>query len=185
MRIAHLLIGFVLLALALSGCVPAAQQAVDVAAGSELETDFDLVLYRGADVLGGETIKFSEVLTQGKPVVLIMWASSCPSCRIDMSLLQAAGADYGDEVLFVGVHIGSFVGLGSEEGARAFLSDKGITFPNGTTPDVSVLRDYEVLSTPSIYFIKPSGEIVQRAYGLVGDADLRGHIDELIEASGS
>jgi thiol-disulfide isomerase/thioredoxin len=181
MRITRLVIGFGLLALVLSGC--ATRQAADVPAESELETDFELVLYQGADVLGDERIKFSEVLAQGKPVVLIMWASSCPSCRIDMGLLEAAGADYAGEVLIVGLHIGHFVGMGSEESARAFLSDEGITFPNGATPDINVIRDYEVLNTPSIYFVKPSGEIIQRVYGLVGDADLRGHIDELVAAS--
>jgi thiol-disulfide isomerase/thioredoxin len=180
MRIKRLVIGIVLLALVLSGC--ATRQAADISVGSELETDFEFVLYQGADVLGGERIKFSQVLAQGKPVVLIMWASGCPSCRIDMGLLQAADADYGDEVLIVGLHIGHFVGLGSEEGARAFLSDEEITFPNGATPDTNVIRDYEVLNTPSIYFIKPSGEIIQRVYGLVGDTDLRGHIDDLIAA---
>ena len=182
MRITHLIIGFGLLALVLSGCVT--QQAAGVPAGSELETDFELVLYQGADVLGGETVKLSEVLAQGKPVVLVMWASSCPSCRIDMAPLEAVSADYGDEVLIVGLHIGHFVGLGSEESARAFLSDKGITFPNGVTPDINVIRDYEVLNTPSMYFIKPSGEIIHRVYGLVGDADLRGYIDDLVAASG-
>jgi len=181
MRITRFVIGFGLLALVLSGC--ATPQAANVPAGSELETDFEFVLYQGADVLGGERIKFSEVLAQGKPVVLIMWASSCPSCRIDMGLLEAAGADYGNEVLIVGLHIGHFVGLGSEESARTFLSDEGITFPNGATPDINVIRDYEVLNTPSIYFVKPSGEIVQRVYGLVGNVDLRGHIDDLIAAS--
>jgi hypothetical protein len=105
MRIAHLIIGFGLLALVLSGC--ATRQAAGVLAGSELENDFELVLYRGADVLGGESIQFSKVLAQGKPVVLIM------------SLLEAAGADYGDEVLIVGLH-------------RGYRSVPTIVFPDGS-----------------------------------------------------
>lgn len=182
MRITHLVIGISLLAILLSGCAPALQQAAGAPAQSELETDFELVLYQGADVLGGESVKFSQVLAQGKPVVLIMWASSCPSCLVDMVLLERARADY-DDVLFVGLHIGQFVGLGNEEGALAFLEDEGITFPNGFTSDSSIVRDYEVLNTPSIYYFKPSGEILDRTYGLVREDALREYINDLVAAS--
>jgi thiol-disulfide isomerase/thioredoxin len=173
MRIAHFIVGFILVVSVLNGC--AAQRAAD----------FELVLYQGADVLGGESVMFSEVLAQGKPVVLAMWASSCPSCLVDMALLEQASADYGDEVLFVGLHIGHFVDLGDEEGALTFLDNEGITFPNGFTPKVSVVRDYEVLEAPSIYYIKPNGAILDQTYGLVRDGALREHIDELIAASTS
>jgi thiol-disulfide isomerase/thioredoxin len=182
MRITHLVIGISLFAVVLNGCAPTPQQNADTPAQSELETDFELVLYQGADVLGGESVKFSQVLAQGKPVVLIMWASSCPSCLVDMVLLERARADY-DEVLFVGLHIGHFVALGNEEGALAFLKDEGITFPNGFTPDSSIVRDYEVLNTPSIYYFKPSGEILNQTQGLVREDALREHIDDLVAAS--
>jgi thiol-disulfide isomerase/thioredoxin len=171
MQTKHSIIGLVLLALMLSGCA------------TRPATDFELVLYQGADVLGSESIMFSDVLAQGKPVVLAMWASSCPACRTDMALLEQASVDYGNEVLFVGLHIGHFVNLGSEEGAVAFLDDEGITFPNGFTPKVSVVRDYEVLEAPSIFYIKPNGEILDQTYGLVQDDALRAHIEELIAAS--
>jgi thiol-disulfide isomerase/thioredoxin len=146
--------------------------------------DFELVLYQGADVLSDESVTFSEVLAQGKPVVLVMWASSCPSCLTDMALLEQASVGYGGEVLFVGLHIGHFVNLGTEEGALAFLEDEEITFPNGFTPEVSVVRAYEVLEVPSIYYVKPNGRILEQTVGLVRDDDLRERIDELIAASG-
>jgi thiol-disulfide isomerase/thioredoxin len=146
--------------------------------------DFELVLYQGADVLGDESVTFSEMLAQGKPVVLVMWASSCPSCLTDMALLEQASVDYGGQVLFVGLHIGHFVNLGTEEGALAFLEDEEITFPNGFTPEVSVVRAYEVLEVPSIYYVKPNGRILEQTVGLVRDDDLRERIDELIAASG-
>lgn len=166
------IIGLALLALVLSGC------------GMQRAADFELVLYQGADVLSDESVTFSEVLAQGKPVVLVMWASSCPSCLTDMALLEQASVGYGGEVLFVGLHIGHFVNLGTEEGALAFLEDEEITFPNGFTPEVSVVRAYEVLEVPSIYYVKPNGRILEQTVGLVRDDDLRERIDELIAASG-
>jgi thiol-disulfide isomerase/thioredoxin len=172
MRKKYYIIGLILLLLVLlSGCA------------TRRAADFELVLYQGADALGSESLMFSDVLAQQKPIVLAMWAASCPSCRADMALLQQVSADYEGEVLFIGVHIGDFVDLGTEEGALAFLEDEGITFPNGFTPKVMVIREYEVLEVPSIFYVKPNGRIVDQTYGLVRDAALREHIDALIAAS--
>ena len=173
MRNRQYVTALILLALLLSGCT------------TRRAADFELVLYQGGDVLGDETLMFSDVLDQGKPVVLALWATSCPSCRTDMTLLEQASADYGSEVVFVGLHIGHFVDLGTEEDARAFLEDEGITFPNGFTPKVMVIREYEVLEVPSIFYVKPNGKIVDQTYGLVRDEALREHIDALIVASGN
>jgi thiol-disulfide isomerase/thioredoxin len=158
--------------------------AVPESGGVELEADSEIVAYQGADVLGGELVKFSEVLAQGKPVLLVMWAPLCPSCRVQMPVMEGVYEEYRDRVLFVGLDIGSFIGLGSEDEARAVLDDQGITFPAGGTPDIDVLRDYEVLRTPSIYFVEPDGEILQKWDKILGAKGLREYLDELIEASG-
>jgi len=128
---------------------------------SELPGDFELTVYQGEDVLGGQSVRFSEVLAQGRPVVLSMWAGLCPICRVEMLKLQGAYTEYHDRVLLIGVDIGPFIGLGSEEDARALLDELKITFPAGTTPDAGVVRDYRVLGTPTTLFVKPDGEIIQ------------------------
>ena len=102
-----------------------------------------------------------------------------------MPELQAAHEEYGDRVLIVGVDIGPFVGLGSKEDGLALLDELGITYPAGTTSDVSVMRDYQVLGTPTTLFLKPNGEIVQRWTGLLGEAQLAGFIEKLLKASSS
>jgi thiol-disulfide isomerase/thioredoxin len=163
--------------------IPTATAAPE--SGVELEADFEIVAYQGADMLGGELVKFSEVLAQGKPVLLVMWAPLCPSCRVQMPVMEGVYDEYRDRVIFVGLDIGSFIGLGSEDEARAVLDDQGITFPAGGTPDIDVLRDYEVLRTPSIYFVEPDGEILRKWDKILGAEGLREYLDELIEASGS
>ncbi|MBN1262318.1 MAG: TlpA family protein disulfide reductase [Anaerolineae bacterium] len=170
MRTKHIVIGIILLTLILSGCA------------TRRAADFELTLYQGGDVFGAEVLMFSDVLAQGRPVVLAMWAATCPTCLADMALLEQVSADYDGEVLFVGLHIGDFVDLGTEEGALAFLKDEGITFPNGFTPKVMVIREYEVLEVPSIYYIKSNGRILDQSYGLIRDAALREHIDALLTA---
>ena len=102
-----------------------------------------------------------------------------------MPELQAAYDKYGDRVLIIGVDIGPFVGLGSEEDARALLDQLGITFPAGTTSDVTILRDYKVVGTPATYFFKPNGEIIQQWIGFLTEDQLNGYIEALLEASAS
>ncbi|MFQ5858785.1 MAG: TlpA family protein disulfide reductase [Anaerolineae bacterium] len=47
----------------------------------------------------------SEVLAQGRPIILDLWARLCPVCRAVMPELQAAHEEHGDRVLVVGVEI--------------------------------------------------------------------------------
>lgn len=153
--------------------------------GVELDSDFEIVVYQGEDVLGGQSVMFSEVLAQGRPVILNLWAGLCPSCRAEMPELQAAYEEYGDRALIVGVDIGPFIGLGSESDGRALLNELNITFPAGTTSDANVVRDYKVLGTPTTLFVKPNGEITQRWTGRLTPSQLNEYIETLLDASAS
>lgn len=98
---------------------------------------------------------------------------------------SGAYTEYHDRVLLIGVDIGPFFGLGDKDDALALLDELGITYPAGTTSDASVMRDYQVLGTPTTLFLKPNGEIIQRWTGLMNEAQLNGFIETLLEASGS
>ena len=161
----------------------AALKPVAASASVELEADFQIDVYQGEDVLGGSSVAFSEVLEIGKPVVLNMWAGLCPICRNEMPELQDAYETYGGEVVFVGVDVGPFVGLGSEEDALSLLDDLAITYPAGSTPDANIIRDYKVLGTPATYFITPGGDIVERWNGFLTGKQLTNKIDGLIDVS--
>jgi len=150
---------------------------------SESEADFEIIVYQGEDVLGGQAIRFSDVLAHGKPVVLNMWAGLCPACRTEMPMLQEVYNGYGGRLLVIGVDIGPIVGLGSEEDARALLDELEITFPVGTTPDTTVIRDYKVIGMPTTYTIKPNGEIIEQWTGVLTEDQLHGRIEALLEAA--
>jgi thiol-disulfide isomerase/thioredoxin len=153
----------------------------------DLEADFEINLYQGKDILGRSSIRFSEVLARGQPVVLNLWAGLCPICRNELPELQVAHEAYGpgsrgrDGVLFIGVDVGPFVGLGSEEDGRALLDELGIMYPAGSTPDSAVLGDYDVLGMPTTHFILPSGESIERRTGTMSEEQLRQNVLELIE----
>ena len=153
-------------------------------ASVELPGDFEIAAYQGEDALGGQVVKFSQVFAQGRPVVLNLWAGLCPICRTEMPELQAAYEKYGDRVLFLGVDIGPFVGLGDRDDALTLLDQLEITFPAGSTPDATIMRDYKVLGTPATYFIRADGEILQQWNGFLTGDQLNENVEALIVASG-
>lgn len=150
---------------------------------SQLVSDFQINVYQGEDVLGGQEVAFSDLLSQGKPVILNFWAGLCPPCRLEMPDFQEVYGEYNDQVLLVGVDVGTFVGLGSEEDGRALLKEVGATYPTGTTSDVEVMRAYEVIGMPTTVFMTPKGEIVQKWTGLLTKDKMEELLEELIEAS--
>ncbi len=147
--------------------------------------DFELTVYQGADVLGGQQVNFSEVLNQGKPVVLNLWAGLCPACRLEMPDFEEANEEFGDDVLLIGLDVGPFTNLGTNEEGQNLLQDLGITYPTGTTSDASVIQAYQLLGMPATYFITPDGEIIRTWTGLLTKDKLTELVEELVEVSGS
>jgi thiol-disulfide isomerase/thioredoxin len=160
---------------------PPAPTAIKV----DVAYDFPIGLYQGERELGAQELEFSEVFAQGKPVILILWAGLCPTCRFELPLVQETYARYGEQVLFVGVDIGPFTGLGFEPEGRALLKELEVTFPAGSTPDSDITREYEVFGVPETLFFSADGKLVERFGGLVNETKLEQTIQALLDQSGS
>ena len=160
-----------------------ATETAPASTGVELEADFQIDVYQGEDVVGGSSVMFSEVVGLGKPVVVNIWAGLCRVCKTEMPGMQAAYEAYGDEVVFLGIDVGPFLGLGSKEDALSLLDALAITYPAGSTPDANMVRDYRVLGTPNTLFIRPGGDITERWNGLLTGNQLTRKSEELIEIS--
>ena len=156
---------------------------VALAKPTELKADFDISLYQGEDVLGGELITFSDAFAQGQPVVAVMWAGLCPLSRAELPELEAAYQEHGDDLVAVGVDVGPFVRLGTEEDGEALLNELSITFPAGSLSDPGILSEYGVLGTPATYFFKPNGELLDKWTGRLTGEQLDRFIDDLLQAS--
>ncbi len=149
-----------------------------------LAFDFPITVYQGESVLGAETIQYSDLLAQGKPVVLNFWAGLCPPCRVEMPDLQEVYEAYQDQVLLLGLDVGTFTALGTQEDGQALLAEVGVTYPAGTTPEAMVMQEFRVVGMPSTYFISPDGEIVNTWAGLLTRDKMEELVAELLAASG-
>ena len=142
--------------------------------------DFTIRLYQGETELGAQELKFSEVFAPGKPVILNLWAGLCPTCRFELPVLQAAYQEHGERILFVGIDIGPFTGLGLEADGRALLADLMVSFPAGSTPESAIMREYKVLGVPETLFFSADGKLVDRFSGLLNEKRLEQNIQALL-----
>jgi len=162
---------------------PASPPAPSNNNGFQVAPDFQITVYQAAGFQPGQNVNLADLLAEGKPVVLNMFAGRCPPCRLEMPDLQAANEEFKDDVLLFGLDVGPFTGLGSREDGRALLDELHVTYATGTTFDGSIIRSYHVRGMPTTVFITPQGQIVQTWTGLLTKAKLTELVGNLLAAS--
>ena len=111
----------------------------------------------------------------GKPLVVNFWASWCGPCRQEAALLERMSREYAPRgVTFIGVNIQD-----EESAARAYLSEFGVTYPNGADVDGATTVDYGVIGIPVTFFVNRDGVVERRWVGAAREAQLRQWIDDL------
>ncbi len=147
-------------------------------------SDFEFSMYQGADVVGGNELKFSQLFPSEKPLVLNFWAGLCPPCRAEMPGFQSLYDQYQGDFILLGLDIGPFMGLGSNQDARNLLGDLGISYPTGYTHSRDSVVQYRVTSMPTTLFLTPDGKVFKRSEGFLDQRRMTGMIEDLLMASG-
>jgi thiol-disulfide isomerase/thioredoxin len=148
------------------------------------DDDFEINIYTGEDVVGATKIRFNElVASEERPILLNFWASNCPPCRAEMPALESAWREYGDDVLFLGVDVGPYVGLGSYSGGRELVEEFGITYVTGNTFQNTVITDWQLQNMPSTFLLNPDGRVHDIVIGAISSSRLTQKVRELIAAN--
>ncbi len=140
---------------------------IDMSSEKDLAPNFTFTMYQGEDKVGGSEVDLAQL--RGKPVVLNFWAGLCPPCRAEMPDLQIFYDQFKDRVTLIGIDLGRFTGLGSEQDARDLLQDLSVTYPAGFTIDSSVVKDFKVLGMPTTIFIRADGTIFKKWSGALNE----------------
>ena len=130
-------------------------QPADEPAGPTRLPGFELPLLEGNGTLSDNDLR-------GEPIVLNYFASWCVPCREEAPLLQETYREYRDEgIRFVGVNMED-----TEEAARDFVDEFGVTYPIITDYDKTLARELGVtIGLPQTFFVTAEGLISSQESG--------------------
>ena len=121
----------------------------------------------------GSKVNLSDYI--GKPIVLNFWASWCGPCQSEMPDFHEKYLELGDEIHFLMVNMTG--GRETLSSAKAFISEKGYTFPVFYDTDSDAAMIYNVYSLPTTYFIDEEGHLIAQATGAISADTLQRGID--------
>ncbi len=99
--------------------------------------------------------------TEGKPTLLIFWATWCTPCREELAHLQEGIIDvYGDSIRVLPISRGE-----KREVVEAFINQMGYTFNVGIDPDQKVYNNYATNFIPRCFVIEANGNVLYSGVG--------------------
>lgn len=122
----------------------------------------------------GSLLRLEDLRGQG--VVVNFWASWCAPCRAEAALLEAGWLSVqGQGIQFVGVAVQD-----TEEAARAFVREFGVSYATGLDATGAWDTAFGVRGLPETFFISTDGHIVDRVSGaLLNEDDLQRRLDRI------
>lgn len=129
------------------------------------------------ETLNGDVARLEDY--RGKVVIVNLWASWCGPCQAEMPALQKISDALADEGLVV-LGVNSTV-QDSEADARAFVAERGLTFPILLDRDGTVADTYRLRSLPTTFVVDQEGVINEVLIGgPLSEAVLRSKVEALL-----
>ena len=114
-----------------------------------------LIPFKGVD-LAGQPFDLQQTIGN-KPIMLIFWASWCPTCKTEVPKINQLVAKFRDRGMdFVAVNVGY---NDSVERAQAFAQKTGMNYPAFFDGTGVVSEQYQLLGVPTIIIADKHGVI--------------------------
>jgi cytochrome c biogenesis protein CcmG/thiol:disulfide interchange protein DsbE len=113
---------------------------------------------------------------KGQVLLINVWATWRPPCRVEMPTIQAAYEQYHDQGFTVAA-----VNLQEDPSAVAtFMREHQLTFPALLDPDGQISRTYQAVSLPSSFFVDRQGVIRAVYHGPMPRSIIAGTVEQLL-----
>ena len=112
--------------------------------------------------LSGEAVDLSTM--QGKPTVVVFWASWCGPCRKEAPDVVKVAKSYGARVNIVGINTGEDLAT-AQRAAKAW----GMTWPVVSDGDGTLSKRYKVQGVPLVLILDAQGRVRHRNNGVPSD----------------
>jgi peroxiredoxin len=114
-----------------------------------------------------------ELRSDGRPMVVNLWFSTCAPCAEELGEFAAVEADVGDKVRFVGVDP-----FDTPSAMTKFAAARGVTYELLRDPDESLGQALDVVAYPVTLLVAADGTILDATGAMSGDV-LRQRIEVL------
>ena len=104
---------------------------------------------------------------KGRLVLLHFWATWCPTCREEMTILEEGARAHPETLVILGINLGE-----KRSKVASYVKESGITFPILLDARGKVAASYGVLSLPITLVIDRDGRVAERV--LMGSLDREG-----------
>lgn len=122
---------------------------------------------------GGEPTALREV-SNGRPMLVDLYATWCQSCRKQIAGLEQLAAEHGDGLVVVGVDVGEELDVASQFAAR-----EGIDYLTFGDPEFAFADSMGVSQLPALLLVDHDGAIVHRSSHL--DDEMLAKIKALVD----
>lgn len=126
--------------------------------------------------LDGQSMNLSSLI--GRPVVISYWATWCIPCQQELPILQKLVQEYESTGLVV-LTVNA-IDQDSTDKVQAMMAEKGMNLPVLLDQGATFASTYQAIFFPTTYYVDAAGVIRFIKLGDSTEADLRSHVEGLL-----
>jgi len=143
---------------AVSGNIVTGQSSFGIEKG-QFPPDFTI------KTIDGKELKLSQ-FRNDRPILLYFWATWCPFCRQDFTVVREIYPKYADKVAFLAIDLDISENSEIIKQYKDKMKLEGIDFAEG---DANILSNYQITHTTTKYAIAKNGAILYKGSGVFNE----------------
>jgi len=123
----------------------------------------------------GTAITVDDLLSRGRPVLINLWYSTCQPCKREMPALQAAFAEFGDRIDFIGINPQD-----SAATMTSFANEVGVGYELFRDPNGSFTVANGITTYPTTLLVSRDGLVIDQIAGELSSDEIRDAVSILL-----